>query len=81
MDLIWEVAGLRVGILLQLASTLQQERVSVQRYSSTSADNFNVTVIGGSFRNLNDSMIDANSFNVIAGTYFANESVDKNQCR
>ena len=47
----------------------------IQRYSSTSADNFNVTVIGGSFRNLNDSMIDANSFNVIAGTYFANESV------
>ena len=28
MDLIWEVAGLVVGILLQLASTLQQERVS-----------------------------------------------------
>ena len=47
----------------------------IQRYSSTSADNFNVTVIGGSFRNLNDSIIDANSFNVIAGTYFANESV------
>ena len=53
----------------------------IQRYSSTSADNFNVTVIGGSFRNLNDSIIDANSFNVIAVNLFCKRVRCKNQCR
>ena len=76
MDLICsEVAGLSVGDITAVSFNATAGKGFIQRYSSTSADNFNVTVIGGSFRNLNDSMIDANSFNVIAGTYFANESV------